>query len=48
MKERERVREKERGGKYLGNGQTRTFADNLICMLLVRLWTRMKELPYSL
>ena len=28
---------------YTG-GYTRTFTDNLICMLLVRLWTRMKEL----
>ena len=47
-RERERVREKERGGtcKYRGklHGHTRTFTDNSTCMLLVRLWTRMKEL----
>ena len=46
-RERERVREKERGGtcKYQGklHGHTRTFTDNSTCMLLVRLWTRMKE-----
>ena len=45
---KEREREKERGGtcKYRGklHGHTRTFTDNSTCMLLVRLWTRMKEL----
>ena len=44
--ERERVREKERGDKYRGKlyGHTHTLTDNLTCMLLVWLWTRMKEL----
>ena len=46
--ERGRERERERGGtcKYRGklHGHTRTFTDNSICMLLVRLWMRMKEL----
>ena len=39
---------RERGGtcKYRGklHGHTRTFTDNSTCMLLVRSWTRMKEL----
>ena len=41
-----REREIERGGKYRGklHGHTCTYTDNLTCMLLVRLWTRMKEL----
>ena len=46
--ERVKERERERGGtcKYRGklHGHTRTFTDNSTCMLLVRLWTRMKEL----
>ena len=37
---------REREGKYRGklHGHTCTFTDNLICMLLVQLWMRMKEL----
>ena len=39
-------RERKRGGKYRGklHGHTRTFTDNWTCMLLVPLWTRIKEL----
>ena len=47
-RERELERKRERGGtcKYRGklHGHTRTFTDNSTCMLLVRSWTRMKEL----
>ena len=45
-REREIVRERERGIKYRVklHGHTCTYTDNLTCMLLVRLWTRMKEL----
>ena len=47
-REGERVKERERGGtcKYRGklHGHTRTFTDNSTCMLLVRLWTRLKKL----
>ena len=47
-RESERERERKRGGtcKYRGklHGHTRTFTDNSTCMLLVRLWTMMKEL----
>ena len=41
-RERESERERKRGGKL--HGHTRTFTDNLTCMLLVRLWMRIKEL----
>ena len=37
----DRERGGERGGKL--HGHTQTFMDNLTCMLLVWLWTRMKE-----
>ena len=43
---KERELERKRGGRYRGklHGHTRTLTDNWTCMLLGRLWTRMKEL----